>query len=107
MTLAPFADRAARLNRAVEAHLSNATATFEGGQPFGVQLEKGQTDGFGGAGGVVDGPEITVSLNVAAHAPGLAEGGQLVIDGVVYTVGVGVQPDSSGWASGLVIFRRS
>jgi hypothetical protein len=31
--------------------------------------------------------------------PGLAEGGELVIDGVTYVVSSPVQPDASGWVS--------
>lgn len=104
MLLAP--DRQARINGAVERAHANATATYQGGEPFGLILEKGQTEGFGGAGAVLDSPAIAVSFNVSLHAPGLAEGGELVIDGATYTVGAGVQPDAGGWVSGLVVFRQ-
>lgn len=106
MALNPFAVLEARVNSAVEARLANAIATYQGGEPFGVVLDRGQTEGFGGRGEIVDAPQIAVSLNVAAHAPGLAEGSELVIDGVTYVVDAGVQPDSSGWVSGLVVFRK-
>jgi hypothetical protein len=105
MPLNPFAALEARVNRAVESHLSNAIATYHGGEHFGVIFERGQTELFGGAGGIVDAPECAVSFNVTVHAPGLAEGGLLVIDGVDYTVGAGVQPDASGWISGLAVFK--
>ena len=103
MLLAP--DRHARINGAVVRAHANATATYQGGEPFGVILDRGQTDAFGGGGQVVDAPEVTVSFDLA-HAPGLAEGGELVIDGVVYMVGAGVQGDSSGWIAGLSVFEK-
>lgn len=106
MSLAPFAALETRMNRAVEARLANATATYQGGEPFGVLLDKAATEDYGGS-GRVDAPEITVSFNLAAHAPGLAEGGELVIDGVPHTVGAGVQGDASGWVSGLSVFPKA
>lgn len=85
--------------------LANATATYQAGEPFGVLFDRAQSDGFGGDGRVMDSAACSVSLNLA-HAPGLAEGSELVIDGVVYVVGGGVQGDSSGWASDISIFPK-
>ena len=36
---------------------------------------------------------------MAANAPGLVEGGELVIDGTAYVVAPGVQPDAGGWVT--------
>lgn len=105
MSIAPFAAIEARLNAAVERRLANAAATYQGGEPFGVLFYRGQTDSFGGDGMVTDSTAHSVSLNLA-HTPGLAEGSELVIDGVRYVVGQGVQGDSSGWVSGLSIFPK-
>ena len=103
MLLAP--DRQARINGAVERAHANATASYQGGEPFGVLLYRGQTDAFGGGGQVLDAPEITVSFDLA-HAPGLAEGVELTINGVVYLVGAGVQGDAAGWVSELPVFIK-
>lgn len=101
MTLAPFTDRAARLNRAVEAHLSNATATFEGGEPFGVTLTRAsdRADPFAPA---IDAAELTVSYCVA-NTPGVCQGRVLVIDGQAHKVAGQVQPDAGGWVT-LAVF---
>ena len=106
MSLAPFAQAMSDLGTEVEGMLANATATYQRGEPFGVLLDKVATEDFGGS-GRVDSPEITVSFNLAVHAPGLAEGGVLVIDGVPHTVGAGVQGDASGWVSGLSVFPKA
>src|SRR3990167_6902090 len=77
MSLAPFSALESRLNSAVQKHIANATAVHNGG---------------------VDSARHDVSF-VAANAPGLAEGGTLVIDGAAYTVASGVQPDAGGWVT--------
>lgn len=93
---APFAARMQRINAAVQRHLANAVATHKGGLPFGVVMERGQTSVFGGDGDVVDSAVLTCSFD-ARNAPGLAEGGELIINGVRHRVGGGVQPDAGGW----------
>jgi hypothetical protein len=98
----PFAALEARVNSAVESHLSNATATYQGGVPFGVVLDQGQTDAFDGGSSVLDASDVVVSFNLS-HAPGLAERSQLTINGAVYTVLGGVQPDSSGWVQRVAV----
>lgn len=94
MLLAP--DRHARINGAVMRAHANATATHNSGAPFGVLFDRAPADPFGN--GAVDSAACTASF-VAANAPGLAEGSTLVIDGVVYTVASGVQPDAGGWVT--------
>lgn len=105
MSLAPFAALEARVNNAVLLRLANATAVYQGGDPFPILLDREQTEAFGGGGGVVDAPSITVSFDTA-NTPGLAEGSELVIGGVVHAVVQGVQADASGWVSGLVVFVK-
>lgn len=92
--LAPFAQVEALVNTGVQSVLANAVATWQGGQPFGVIFARGQRDSFG----EVATGAITCSLSLA-NAPGLAQGGELVIDGQAYEVAGPVQPDASGWAA--------
>lgn len=94
--LAPFAAVEALINQGVSGLLSNALATYQGGEPFAVVFDSGQAAMFGDGGMAADLPDFSVSFDLA-HAPGLAEGGVLTIGGTVYTVAGGVQPDSSGW----------
>lgn len=96
MTTAPFAAAMHMLNDSVPAVLANATATHNSGTPFGVLFDRSPADPFGT--GAVDSEACTVAF-CAANAPGLAEGGTLVIDGAAYTVASGVQPDAGGWVS--------
>ncbi|HCE28484.1 MAG TPA: hypothetical protein DET46_06690 [Comamonadaceae bacterium] len=96
MSLAPFSALESRLNSAVQKHIANATAVHNGGAPFGVLFDRSPADPFGT--GAVDSARHDVSF-VAANAPGLAEGGTLVIDGAAYTVASGVQPDAGGWVT--------
>ena len=98
MSAAPFAAVDALISEGMESLLTDSTATYQGGQPFGVIMERGQTDAFGGGGVVVDAPEVACSFHIR-HTPGLTEGGELVINGVRHRVGQGVQPDSSGWVT--------
>lgn len=96
MSLAPFAALESRLNGAVQKHIANATAVHNGGAPFGVLFDRSPADPFGT--GAVDSARHDVSF-VAANAPGLAEGGTLVIDGAAYIVATSVQPDAGGWVT--------
>ncbi|ABM37559.1 head-tail joining protein [Polaromonas naphthalenivorans] len=93
MSLAPFAALQARANRAVLSRLSNATASYLGGQPFGVLFERTPTEPFGE---VLDASARTCSLDLAL-VPGIAAGGILVINGTNYRVSGGVEPDETGW----------
>lgn len=103
MTAAPFAAAMHMLNASVPGVLANATATHQGGEPFGVLFERAGADPFGN--GAVDSSACSVAFDLA-HAPGLAEGGELVIGGVAYVVASGVQPDASGWAT-LSIYPKA
>lgn len=103
MTTAPFADAMRMLNASVPAVLVNAMATHNSGTPFGVLFDRAPADPFGT--GAVDATGYSASF-VAANAPGLAEGGTLVIDGVAYTVASGVQPDAGGWVT-LSIYPKA
>lgn len=93
MSPAPFAALETRVNRAVEARLANATATYQGGEPFGVILDRSASDPFGPA---VDVAQISVAYCVA-NTPGVREGSELVVNGVVHKVTGPVQPDAGGW----------
>lgn len=103
MTTAPFASAMHMLNASVPAVLANATATYQGGAPFGVLFDRTPADPFGN--GAVDSAACTASF-VAVNAPGLAEGSTLVIDGVNYTVASGVQPDAGGWVT-VTVYPRA
>ena len=96
MTLAPFAALESRLNGAVQKRLSNATATHQGGEPFGVLLGREGVEPFGAQ--AASAAAITASFSVA-HTPGLVEGSELVLGGVVHLVSGQVQPDESGWVT--------
>ena len=93
MLLAP--DRQARINGAVERAHANATATYQGGEPFGVLFDRTASDPYGQA---VDVAALSVGYCVA-NTPGVREGSELVIDGVVHVVTGPVQPDAGGWVS--------
>lgn len=96
MLLAP--DRQARINGAVERAHANATATYQGGEPFGVILDRSASDPFGPA---VDVAQISVAYCVA-NTPGVREGSELLVEGVVHKVTGPVQPDAGGWVVLLV-----
>lgn len=96
MLLAP--DRQARINGAVERAHANATATYQGGEPFGVILNREEADTYAPA---VDVAQITVAYCVA-NTPGVREGSELVVHGVVHKVTGPVQPDAGGWVVLLV-----
>jgi hypothetical protein len=93
MTLAPFAALEARVNNAVQARLANATAIYQGGEPFGVILDRSASDPFGQA---VDVAQITVAYCVV-NTPGVREGSELLVDGIAHKVSGPVQPDAGGW----------
>ncbi len=99
MSLAPFAALEARVNSAVQARLANATATYQGGEQFGVILDRSASDSFGNA---VDAAQITVAYCVA-NTPGVREGSELVVGGVPHKVVGPVQPDAGGWVE-LIIY---
>ena len=84
MAASPFARLHQRLNSAVERALSDTVAVFQGGEPFGAQAASAAA--------------ITASFSVA-HTPGLVEGSELVLGGVVHLVSGQVQPDESGWVT--------
>lgn len=94
MLLAP--DRHARINGAVMRAHANATAVYNGGASFGVLFDRTTSDPFGT--GAVDSAGYSAAF-VAANAPGLAEGSELVINGAAYIVASGVQPDAGGWVT--------
>ncbi|MDY0105307.1 MAG: hypothetical protein RBS27_01435 [Giesbergeria sp.] len=95
MTLAPFAAINDMLNLSVSSALANATAQHNGGAAFGLLLDRTPTDPFGGA---VSTAQLQVSFCVA-NAPGLVEGGELVINGVAHIVASPVEPDAGGWVT--------
>lgn len=96
MTTAPFASAMQMLADSVPGTLANATAVYNGGTPFGVLFDRAPSDPFGN--GAVDASTCTAAFCLA-NVPGLAEGGELVIDGAAYVVTSGVQPDAGGWVS--------
>lgn len=102
MTTAPFSAAMHMLNASVPAVLANATAQHNSGTPFGVLFDRTPADPFGGAASAA---QLQVSF-CAANAPGLVEGGELVIDGVVHIIASGVQPDAGGWVS-LAVYPKA
>lgn len=95
MGLAPFAAIETRINAAVGARLSNAIATFNGGDEFGVIFDRLPVQTIDGYAESV-GPQAAFDI---ARAPGLVYGSVLVIDGVDYSVTGGLEPDRSGWVT--------
>ncbi len=97
-----FAYRMQRINRSVERALANATACWNGGEPFGVMLDHSKDDGF--MGDAITAVRDVVSLCVA-NTPGIAEGSQLLtINGKPCRVTGEVVPDAGGWATFAVFF---
>ena len=94
--LTAAADRHARVRSALERHHANMAATYEGGEPFGVLLGREGVEPFGAQ--AASAAAITASFSVA-HTPGLVEGSELVLGGVVHLVSGLVQPDESGWVT--------
>lgn len=91
--LNPFAEIEQAINDGMQALLSNAVASYQGGAPFGVIFERAPADPFGGT---VDASARTCGLQ-AAQAPGIAQGHVLVINGAAYRVAGGTEPDETGW----------
>lgn len=99
--LAPFAAAQALLNQGVGQLLSNATATWQAGPPFGVLHDVTVADGFSTVATV---PQHTISL-CAANTPGIAEGSTaLTVDGKPCRITGAVVPDAGGWASFPITF---
>jgi hypothetical protein len=96
-----FTALTARVNSAVLQHLSNTSATYQGGAPFDVLFDCEADDAFERA---VDATARTVQFEIAS-TPDLAKGSELVIDGITYVVSSGVQPDASGWVS-LTVYPK-
>ena len=91
--LNPFAAVEQSINAGVQAMLANAIATYQGGEPFGVLLDRAASDPFGGA---VDAAALSVAYCIA-NTTGIQEGSELVINGAAHTVTGQVQPDAGGW----------
>lgn len=102
MSANPFATLEARVNSAVQRRLANATAVYLGGEPFGVLLDRSSSDEFGRA---VDVAALSVGYCVV-NTPGVREGSELTIDGVVHKVTGPVQPDAGGWVN-LTIYPKA
>lgn len=91
---APFAQVDALINQGVSQLLANATASWQGGKPFGVSFEIKPFEALGSVGEV----QVFCSLLLSA-APGLDQGGVLVINGREWTVMEPLVADSAGWAT--------
>ena len=102
MSLNPFATLEARVNSAVQRRLANATAVYLGGEPFGVLFDRTASDEFGRA---VDVAGLSVGYCVV-NTPGVREGSELTIDGVVHKVTGPVQPDAGGWVN-LTVYPKA
>ncbi len=100
--LSPFADIEDMLNRDTVGMLANATATWQGGEPFGVLFVRKPAGVFGGD--AVDMASCTVGYCVA-NTPGMVAGAELVIGGVAYKVTGQVQPDAGGWVD-LTVYAK-
>lgn len=100
--LSPFAQMEQSINASVQTMLANATATYQGGTPFGVLFDRAGADLYGGA---VDVASLTVAYCVA-NTPGVREGSELVIDGVPHIVTGPVQPDAGGWVV-LSVYQKA
>lgn len=92
-SLAPFAMVEQAINASTQRMLSNATATWQGGEPFGVVFDRRPHEALDVA---MYAPSCSLPL---ACAPGLEQGSVLVIDGVEWTVIEPVVSDSSGWTT--------
>lgn len=92
--LNPGAERSARVRGAVTRHLSNAVATWQGGEPFGVLFDVKALQALDS---VVE-SQVTCRCSIDS-VPGLDQGDVLHIDGKAWTVLEPVIADSTGWVT--------
>lgn len=97
-SLTPFAGVEQLINTSAQHLLANAQAVWQGGEPFGVIFDRRPHDALDVG---LYAPNCGLPL---ACAPGLDQGGVLVIDGQEWTVIEPVVADSSGWAT--VVLRE-
>ena len=81
-----------QVNDATERALANTTATFGGGESFPVVFDRALANPLG----LVEAASLHAAFHLR-HAPGLQQGGVLVIDGTSYSVVGDLEPDASGW----------
>ena len=99
---APFTAVDALINQGVSQTLANATASWQGGQSFGVIFNRAPLDGFLDHAVTTD--RQTVAMCVA-NAPGIAEGSTgLLIGGQPCQITGPVVADASGWATFPIVF---
>lgn len=99
---APFAAVDALINQGVSQTLANATASWQGGQSFGVIFNRAPLDGYLDHAVTTD--RQTVAMCVA-NAPGIAEGStSLLIGGQPCQITGPVVADASGWAVFPIVF---
>ena len=99
---APFAAVDALINQGVSQTLANATASWQGGKPFGVVFNRTPLDGYLDHAVTTD--RQTVAMCVA-NAPGIAEGSTgLLIGGQPCQITGPVVADASGWATFPIVF---
>lgn len=100
--LAPFAAVDALINQGISQTLANATASWQGGQCFGVIFNRAPLDGY--LDHAVTADRQTVAMCIA-NAPGIAEGSTaLVLAGQPCEVTGPVVADASGWATFPIVF---
>jgi hypothetical protein len=88
----PFAALEQRVNAACNRRLANASATYEGSEPFGVIFDAAAVNPLDEAASA----GLTASFE-QKYTPSLAYGKEIVISGKAYKVVGGLEPDSSGW----------
>lgn len=99
---APFAAVDALINQGVSQTLANATASWQGGKPFGVVFNRTPLDGYLDHAATAE--RHTVAMCVA-NAPGIAEGSTgLLIGGQPCQITGPVVADASGWAVFPIVF---
>lgn len=99
---APFAQVDALINQGISQTLANATASWQGGQSFGVIFNRAPVEGF--LGDAITAERQTVAMCVA-NAPGIAEGSTgLLIGGQPCQITGPVVADASGWATFPIVF---
>lgn len=95
MCTAPFSRSEQRVNRAVQARLSNAMCCVDGGLPFPVLFEREPKGALGVFAGYA--PSVSFALH---SAPAVSQRSQIEVQGVaVYEVTESVEPDASGWVT--------